>query len=163
MATNNTILFMLLVLCLIFNMSTCFVSIRNSQITRLSPPRLSALSMAEKDSKEKADVIGKPELVDTLREKTGLLKKDVEALLQAFTETVNEKVLVEGNELRIRDLGTFKRRVSAPRIGRNPKSGEEINILGSKSVTFSVSSALKIKDEPTKTTKAPVKKAPAKK
>ena len=44
-------------------------------------------------------------------------------------------------------IGTFKRKVSAPRIGRNPKSGEEIKIQGSKSVTFSVSSTLKIKDE----------------
>jgi len=50
-------------------------------------------------------------------------------------------------------LGTFKRKISAPRIGRNPKSGEEIKIAGSKSVTFSVSSALKIKDEPPSTKK----------
>ena len=161
-----SMLLVLCLVCLVFNLSAGFViSSRSSSsaIARLSSivPRLAPL-MAEKEAKEKAEVLGKPELVDTLREKTGLLKKDVEALLQAFSETVNEKVLIEGKELRIRDLGTFKRKVSAPRIGRNPKSGEEINILGSKSVTFSVSSALKIKDDP-KTTKAPAKKAPAKK
>ena len=153
---------MLLVLCLVFNLSAGFViSSRSSSsaIARLSSivPRLAPL-MAEKEAKEKAEVLGKPELVDTLREKTGLLKKDVEALLQAFSETVNEKVLIEGKELRIRDLGTFKRKVSAPRIGRNPKSGEEINIAGSKSVTFSVSSALKVKDEPAAAKKTAAKK-----
>jgi hypothetical protein len=36
-----------------------------------------------------------------------MMKKDVETLLQAFTETVNEKVLVEGKELRMRDLGFY--------------------------------------------------------
>lgn len=61
-----------------------------------------------KEEKVKAEVLGKPELVDALREKTGLMKKDVEALLEAFTDTVNEKVLVEGKELRIRDLGNYR-------------------------------------------------------
>jgi len=78
----------------------------NAITHRLSPARLGSLSMAS-DEKEKAEVIGKPELVDLLREKTGMMKKDVEILLQAFTETVTEKVLTEGKELRIRDLGYY--------------------------------------------------------
>ena len=76
----------------------------NAITHRLSRDRVARLSMAA-DDKEKAEVIGKPELVDLLREKTGMMKKDVEILLQAFTETVTEKVLTEGKELRIRDLG----------------------------------------------------------
>jgi len=55
-------------------------------------------------------------------------------------------VLKNAAEIRIRDLGTFKQKVSAPRVGRNPQTGEELQIKGSKSVTFSAATAMKIKD-----------------
>jgi DNA-binding protein HU-beta len=85
--------------------------------------------------------------VDILKEKTGLAKKDIELFLGSFVESVKEEVLVKGNDIRLRDLGTFKQKKSAPRTGRNPRTGEDIQIAGSTSVSFSVSSALKIKDE----------------
>ena len=99
----NVLLFIIILITLIAS-STSYVR------TILSNKRAALrLSMAaagnEEKEKVKAEVLGKPELVDALREKTGLMKKDVEALLEAFTDTVNEKVLVEGKELRIRDLG----------------------------------------------------------
>ena len=53
--------------------------------------------------------------------------------------------LFHGKEIRIRDFGAFKQRNSAPRKGRNPKTGEEIFISGSKSVTFTSASCMKTK------------------
>jgi len=116
-------------------------------------------------------LIGKAELVDLLASKSSLPKKDAEAVLVAFLETVKEEVLVGGKEIRIRDFGTFKTKVSAARVGRNPRTGEELQIAGSKSVAFSVSASLKVKEgaaggakaAPAAKAAAPAKKAAAKK
>jgi DNA-binding protein HU-beta len=105
-------------------------------------------------AKEKAESIGKAELVDTLKEKTGLAKKDIDEVISAFASAVREEVLVGGKEIRLRDFGTFKRKVTAARVGRNPRTGEELQISSAKSVSFSVSSSLKVKDA-----SAPAKKA----
>ena len=92
-------------------------------------------------------VLSKSDLISLLRDKTEFTKSGIEALLNAFSEIVSEEVLVSGKEIRIRDFGTFKQRVSQPRKGRNPKTGEELQISGSKSVSFTASSALKVKTE----------------
>jgi len=107
--------------------------------------------------------MGKTELVDILKEQTGVSKKDVETVLNAFTTAVRDEVLVGGKEIRLRDFGTFKQKVSAARVGRNPRTGEELQISGSTSVSFSVSQGMKIKDA-SKTAAAPKSKpAPKKK
>ena len=100
-------------------------------------------------------------MIDILKDKTGISKKDVEVVLIAFTETVREEVLEKGKEIRLRDFGTFKQKVSAARVGRNPRTGEELQISGSTSVSFSVSQGMKIKEESAakpKTKPAPKKK-----
>ena len=98
--------------------------------------------------------IGKAELVDALKEKTGLAKKDIDEVISAFASAVREEVLEGGKEIRLRDFGTFKRKVTVARTGRNPRTGEELQISGAKSVSFTVSGSLKVKDSP-----APAKKA----
>lgn len=96
-------------------------------------------------AKAKAELIGKSELVDMLKEKTGVSKKDIAEVLGALTETVKDEVLTSGKEIRLRDFGTFKQKVSKPRTGRNPRTGEELQISGSKSVAFSASATMKVK------------------
>jgi len=91
-------------------------------------------------------VVGKTELLDIIKNKTGLTKKDIESMLGALTDTVKEEVLTSGKEIRIRDFGTFKQKISKPRAGRNPRTGEALHIKGSTSVGFSVANALKKKD-----------------
>lgn len=103
--------------------------------------------------------MGKAELVDVLKEKTGISKKDVEIVLTAFLSSIREEVLEGGKEIRLRDFGTFKQKVSLARVGRNPRTGEELQISGGKSVAFSVSSSLKEKDEISKSPKPAAKKA----
>ena len=62
-----------------------------------------------------------------------------------FSRLQNGQVLVKGNEIRLREFGTFKQKKSAARMGRNPRTGEQLQISGSTSVGFSTASALKVK------------------
>ena len=64
---------------------------------------------------------------------------------QLFFAYLEWQVLVKGNEIRLREFGTFKQKKSAARLGRNPRTGEELQILASTSVGFSISSAFKVK------------------
>ena len=105
-----------------------------------------------------SNTLGKTDLLDILKDATGVSKKDVETVLTAFQAAVREQVLEGGKEIRLRDFGTFKRKESVARVGRNPRTGEELQISGSKSVSFSVSQAMKIKDTPSKAKAAPKKK-----
>jgi len=57
-----------------------------------------------------------------------------DVLKQAFAY-INTSVNA-GNEVRINDFGTFKLKERAARKGRNPATGEEIEIAASKSITF---------------------------
>ena len=91
-------------------------------------------------------VVGKADLVSILKDKTGVSKKDCEAVLGALSEAVKEEVLGSAKEIRLRDFGTFKQKVSKARMGRNPRTGEELQIKGSKSVGFSVAAAMKVKN-----------------
>ena len=92
-----------------------------------------------------------------------MTKKDVETVIIAFTNAVRDEVLVGGKEIRLRDFGTFKQKKSAARVGRNPRTGEELQISGSTSVSFSVSQGLKVKDEAGGKAAAAAKPAPKKK
>ena len=89
--------------------------------------------------------IGKADLLEKLKNKTNFKKKDIEIVLTALTDIIKEDVLINGSEIRLRDFGTFKQKNTLPRKGRNPRTGETLQILGSSSVTFSASSSLKSK------------------
>ena len=86
--------------------------------------------------------MNKTELVTRMAEKTGLTKKDAEALLGAFTSTV-EEALVEGDKVQLVGFGTFEVRERAARKARNPQTGEEISIKASKVPAFKAGKALK--------------------
>ena len=87
--------------------------------------------------------MNKTELVTRMAEKTGLTKKDAEALLGAFTSTV-EETLVEGDKVQLVGFGTFEVRERAARKGRNPRNPqEEIDIPASKAPAFKAGKSLK--------------------
>ena len=71
-----------------------------------------------------------------------LPKKITKGILLAFLETI-EKNLAAGNKVRIDKLGILNVKDRAARKGRNPQTGEEIQIPASKKVSFRVSSSLK--------------------
>ena len=56
------------------------------------------------------------------------------------------QVLDNGNDLRVKNLGTFKQKATAARTGRNPKTGEELQIKAITTIAFSVASNLKVRE-----------------
>ena len=71
--------------------------------------------------------MNKTELINSMAEKCNLTKKDTEAALKAFTETVME-TLAQGDKIQLVGFGTFETRVRAAREGRNPRTNEVIQI-----------------------------------
>ena len=86
--------------------------------------------------------MNKTELVAAMAEKTGLSKKDAESALNAFTGVVAEE-LKKGEKIQLVGFGTFEVSERAARTGRNPQTGEEMNIAASKAPKFKAGKALK--------------------
>ena len=77
----------------------------------------------------------KNELIEAMVKKTGVTKAATEKTLNAFVETVIE-ALKEGDRVQLSGFGTFEVRERAERKGRNPFTGEEMNIAATKSPAF---------------------------
>ena len=86
--------------------------------------------------------MNKTELVAAMADKSGLTKKDAEAALKAFIESV-EKALKKNDKVQIVGFGTFEVVKRAAREGRNPQTGKTMKIKASKSPKFKAGKALK--------------------
>ena len=86
--------------------------------------------------------MNKSELVAHIATSAGLTKAQATAALQAFETSVID-TLANGGEVTLIGFGTFKVTDRAARTGRNPKTGEEIQIAASKVPTFKAGKALK--------------------
>ncbi|MGX7349384.1 HU family DNA-binding protein [Dolosicoccus paucivorans] len=84
----------------------------------------------------------KADLVDRVADKTNLTKKDVTATVEALFESIQE-FLTEEERVQIIGFGTFEVRHRAARKGRNPQTGEEIQIAATKVPAFKAGKALK--------------------
>ena len=84
----------------------------------------------------------KPELIAKIAEKTNLSKKQAAAALDALTGTITETLKAEG-KLAIPSLGTFEVKERAARTGRNPQTGEKVEISAKKIPAFKAAKALK--------------------
>ena len=84
----------------------------------------------------------KQEFVALYQEKMELTtKKEAERLVNGFFSTL-EGVLEKGEELSVIGFGKFEVVSKPARIGRNPKTGEELKIAAKKAVKFKVGKAL---------------------
>ena len=86
--------------------------------------------------------MNKTELVAAMAEQTNLSKKDVEAALKAFIDVVAEE-LKKGETVQLVGFGTFEVSERAAREGRNPQTGETMQIKASKTPKFKAGKALK--------------------
>lgn len=86
--------------------------------------------------------MNKTELVAAVAEQAGLSKKDAEAAVKAFTDTVSD-ALKSGDKVQLVGFGTFEVSERAAREGRNPKTGESMNIAACKTPKFKAGKALK--------------------
>jgi len=86
--------------------------------------------------------LNKTELVSNVAEKADITKKDAEKVIASVLETI-EGALAAGDKVQLVGFGTFEVRERAARTGRNPKTGEEIQIDATKVPAFKAGKALK--------------------
>jgi len=86
--------------------------------------------------------MNKKELVAKIAEYSELTKTDAEKALNAFTHSVTES-LKSGDDVALIGFGTFKVLDRAARAGRNPRTGEELQIAAAKVPSFKVGKGLK--------------------
>ncbi len=86
--------------------------------------------------------MNKTDLVNQVASKTGMTKKDVEKVVNAFFGSV-EGALKAGDKVQLIGFGTFEVRDRQARKGRNPQTGEEITIAATKVPAFKAGKALK--------------------
>jgi len=86
--------------------------------------------------------MNKTELVTAVAEKTGQTKKDADAAIAAVFDIISE-TLVAGDKIQLVGFGSFEVKHREARIGRNPKTKEQIQIAASKAPVFKVGKALK--------------------
>jgi integration host factor subunit alpha len=88
----------------------------------------------------------KADLVEIVYEKVGLSKKEAQDIIEIIFDTVRQS-LQEGESVKIPGFGTFNVRKKAARRGRNPQTGEEMEISPRRVLTFKASNQLKAMTE----------------
>jgi DNA-binding protein HU-beta len=86
--------------------------------------------------------MNKGDLINALADSAELSKADAGRALDAMV-TVVKKALKKGDTVSLVGFGTFSVRKRAARVGRNPRTGENIKIKASKTPTFKAGKALK--------------------
>lgn len=84
----------------------------------------------------------KADLVVAVADKTGLTKRAAGEAVDAMLEAVTE-ALRKGDRVTVTGFGTFEVRNRRARKGRNPQTGEEIQIPATKAPAFRAGKALK--------------------
>ena len=84
----------------------------------------------------------KSDMISALAEKTGVSKADAERVFNATFDLIKSE-LADGNNVAIAGFGTFKVSKRSARTGRNPQTGETLNIPARNAVSFKAGTALK--------------------
>jgi len=96
--------------------------------------------------------MNRSEIIDTLAARfDSLTKDDTELAVSTILQAI-EAALVTGVHIEIRGFGSFSVTPRAPRLGRNPRTGESVAIPGRRVIRFKPGKALReaVEKEPTK-------------
>ena len=88
------------------------------------------------------DTITRAQLSESVYEQVGLSRNESAHLLELVLREVSD-ALVRGEPVKISSFGSFAVRQKGQRIGRNPKTGEEVPILPRKVLVFRPSQVLR--------------------
>ena len=91
--------------------------------------------------KAKMPVMGKKEMVEAMSKEAGLSKKDSEKALNAFMNSVEKNI--KKKAIRLIPFGTFEVRERSARTGRNPRTGQKIQIKARKVPAFRAGKSLR--------------------
>lgn len=86
--------------------------------------------------------MNKTELIEKISDKTDLAKTVASGALEAVLDSITES-LSNGDSVAIAGFGTFSAKERAARMGRNPKTGESIQIAESRVPAFKAGKLLK--------------------
>ena len=98
--------------------------------------------LGREDNKEKTEPMKKADLVDVVAQQKNLPRPQVEATIDALIEAVADG-LSKGDRIDLRGFGAFAVRESAARAGRNPQTGETIQIAARRVPTFKAGKELR--------------------
>ena len=84
----------------------------------------------------------KDEIVQTIAESADLSKADADRALKSLVDTITSAV-ASGERIQIPGLGTFEPRERSAREGRNPQTGETIQIAATTTPGFKAATAFK--------------------
>jgi len=90
----------------------------------------------------KQRTITRADLGEAVYQEVGLSRNESAALVEMVLNEVSD-ALVRGETVKISSFGTFTSRQKGERIGRNPKTGEEVPILPRRVLVFRASHVLK--------------------
>jgi DNA-binding protein HU-beta len=88
--------------------------------------------------------VNKSELIEKVAGQAGLTKSDAERAVNSFI-TVIENAVSANDKVTLPGFGAWSRTQRAARTGRNPRTGEPVQIPASKAVKFSVGADFKKK------------------
>ena len=86
--------------------------------------------------------MNKTDLINVVSAETKISKKDTEVVITAALEAIAES-LKSGDKVQLIGFGTFEVKDAAAKTGRNPKTGETIEIPACKKPSFSAAKSLK--------------------
>ena len=84
----------------------------------------------------------KADLIESIYLKTGFSKKDSAEIVETVFDLIKD-TLEEGEKIKIAGFGNFVVKEKSTRRGRNPQTGEEIEISARRILTFKPSQVLK--------------------
>ena len=91
--------------------------------------------------------MNKSELVDAIASKTNVTKKEADTILNAMTQTIVE-VVSGGDKVSLVGFGSFEPRDRQAKEGRNPKTGEKMQIRATRVPVFAAGKLFKDKVAP---------------
>ena len=86
--------------------------------------------------------MNKADLVSAVADKAGLSKKDSEKAVNAAFDVISDE-LVKGGKVQLVGFGSFETKERSARIGRNPRTKEEIEIPASRVPLFKAGKSLR--------------------
>ena len=92
--------------------------------------------------KIEVEFMTKADLVERIFEKIGLSKKEAQEIIEILFDTMRQ-TFIEGESVKISGFGTFNVRQKAARRGRNPKTGDDLEITPRRVITFRASNQVK--------------------
>lgn len=84
----------------------------------------------------------KADLIESVYQKIGFSKKESADIVEMVFDTIKD-TLEQGEKIKISGFGNFVVREKKSRVGRNPQTGEEIEISARRVLTFKPSQVLK--------------------